>query len=93
MAVEPAIPFHMKVHVHTSDPAKREIDGRLGYVAGVTEHPCDDGRFGYGDLSIVWCCAESELEPTGELDQEQVRIAEEQQARLAAKWRAGESAP
>jgi hypothetical protein len=89
MADTPAIPFHAKVRIRSASPGTREIDGRLGYVAGITEGPLDDGRFGYGvfiyDLSRVWCCAEAELEPTGEIDEQSVRNTELQRARLAEK--------
>lgn len=89
MDTQPKISFHAKVYVRSIDPANHEIDGRLGYVAGITEHPLDDGHFGYGifiyELSRVWCCTEAELEPTGELDEQRVRTAEEQRKRLAAK--------
>jgi hypothetical protein len=89
MDIEPTISFHAKVRVRSINPATREIDGHLGCVAGITERPLDDGHFGYGvfiyDLARVWCCAEAELEPTGEMDEQQVRVAEEQRKRLAAK--------
>lgn len=89
MANTPAIPFHTKVRVRTNDPAKARINGMLGYIGGVTERPMDDGRFGYGvfiyELARVWSCREAELELTGEVDEQRVRIAEQQRLRLAAK--------
>jgi hypothetical protein len=89
MDTKPAISFHAKVRVRSANPATREIDGRLGYVAGITERPMDDGHFGYGvfiyEFSRVWCCAEAELEPTGERDEQSVRNAEEQRTRHLAK--------
>ncbi len=89
MADTPAIPFHAKVRVRSASPGTRKIDGRLGYVAGITERPLKEGQFGYGvfvyDLERVWCCAEAELEPTGEVDEEAVRNSELQRQRLAAK--------
>ena len=89
MADNPAIPFHAKVRVRSASPKTREINGRLGYIAGITERPLDDGCFGYGvfiyDLSRVWSCTEAELEPTGEVDEQSVRNAELQRQRLAAK--------
>jgi hypothetical protein len=89
LADTPGIPFHAKVRVRSQSPRSREIDGCLGYVAGISDDPLDDGRFGYGvfiyDLSRVWCCAEAELEPTGEVDEQAVRNAELQNQRLAAK--------
>jgi len=85
----PSIPFHAKVRVQTADPAKAKINGRLGRIAGRTEQPNDDGRYGYGvfiyDLARVWCCNEAELEVTGEFDEDAVRISEQQRLRLAAK--------
>jgi hypothetical protein len=89
MADTPAIPFHAKVRIRSASPTTRDIDGRLGYVAGITEYPVDDGCFGYGifiyDLSRVYSCAEAELEPTGEIDEQAARNAEVQRQRLAAK--------
>jgi hypothetical protein len=47
-------------------PLTRGINGRLDYVAGVSERPDADGRYTYAvylyDLSRFWCCAEAELE-------------------------------
>jgi hypothetical protein len=89
MDAKPTISFHAKVRVRSANPATREIDGQLGYVAGITEMPLDDGHFGYGvfiyEFGRVWSCAEAELEPTGERDEESVRNAEEQRKRLSAK--------
>jgi hypothetical protein len=89
MDTKPTIPFHAKVRVRSVNPATCEIDGHLGYVAGITETPLEDGHFGYGvfiyDFARVWCCAEVELEPTGELDEQSVQNAEEQRQRLSAK--------
>jgi hypothetical protein len=89
MDTKPTIPFHAKVRVRSASPATREIDGRLGHIAGITGTPLDDGHFGYGvfiyDLSRVWCCAEAELEPTSQVDEEMVRRSEEHRKRLAAK--------
>jgi Immunity protein 31 len=76
----PTFPFYLKVRVRSPDPRKKEIDGRLGYIAGITESPNDDGHFGYGifiyDLARVWCCDERELESTGEMDIISARNAE-----------------
>jgi hypothetical protein len=89
MADTPAIAFHAKVRVRSASAGTLEIDGRLGYVAGVTERPLDDGGFGYGvfiyDLSRVWCCTGAELEPTGEVDEQAARNSELQRQRLAAR--------
>jgi hypothetical protein len=89
MADVPFIPFHAKVRVKTADPAKAPINGRLGRIAGMTERPNDDGRFGYGvfvyDLAEVRCCNEAELDVTGELDEDALRMSEEHRVRLAAK--------
>jgi hypothetical protein len=86
---KPSIWFHAKVRVRSNRPATCEIDGRLGYVAGITERPEEDGHFGYGvfiyDLGRVWCCTETELEPTGATDEQAVRSSEEQRKRLA-EW-------
>ena len=63
------IPFHAKVLVRSKRAITQEIDGLLGYVAGITEHPDEQGKFGYGvfiyDFERVWCCEENELELTG----------------------------
>lgn len=87
MTAKPSLPFHLKVRVRSKGPATREIDGRLGYVAGITETPDDDGRFGYGifiyDLARVWMCSEGECESVGEFDSEAVKRSEEQARRLA----------
>ena len=48
MADTPNIPFHSKVRIRSASHETREIDGRLGYVAGITARSLDDGRFGYG---------------------------------------------
>jgi len=89
MADTPTVPLHAKVRIRSATPATREIDGRLGYVAGITEHRIDDGRFGYGifiyDLSRVWMCAEAELEPMGAVNEQAARNSEVQRQRLAAK--------
>lgn len=89
MDVRPNIPFHAKVRVRSLHPNTQEIDGRLGYVAGITEEPQDNGRFGYAiliyDFARVWCCDEDELEPLSELDYGSIRCAEEQAKRLAQK--------
>src|SRR4051812_23982871 len=89
MADTPAIPFHAKVRVRSASPGTREIEGRLGRIAGKTEQPNEDGRYGYGvfiyDLARVWCCNEAELEVTGEFDEDAIRISEQQRLRLAAK--------
>lgn len=93
MAGNPAVPFHAKVRVRSASQETREIDGRLGYVAGITERPCDDGSFGYGvfiyESSRVWCCSEAELEPTGEVDEQAVRNSELQHQRLSANHASG----
>ena len=39
MDTKPAISFHSKVRVRSVTPATREIDGRLGYVAGIRIEP------------------------------------------------------
>jgi hypothetical protein len=87
MADAPAIPLHVKVRIRSASDVTRLIDGRLGYVAGITAGPLDDGRFGYGvflyDFSRVWCCSEGELEPTGDVDDQAVRNSERQRQRLA----------
>ncbi len=87
MAAKPVFPFHAKVCVRSKRPVTREIDGQLGYVAGITEQQDENGRFGYAifvyGLKCVWCCDEDELEPTGELDHESAKRAEEQTRRLA----------
>jgi hypothetical protein len=89
MDAKPALPFHMKVRVRSKRPVTKEIDGRLGCVAGITEQPDEYGNFGYGilvyDLERVWCCDEDELKPTGELDNNSVERAEAQARRLALK--------
>jgi hypothetical protein len=89
MDTKPTISFHAKVRVRSINPTTREIDGRLGYVCGITERPLVDGHFGYGvyiyDFARAWCCAEAELEPTGEQDEQSVRNTEEQRKRLLAK--------
>jgi hypothetical protein len=86
MDTKPVFPFHTIVRVRSKRPAILEIDGRLGYVAGITETPDDKGHFGYGiriyDLGRVWCCDEDELESTGELDLDAVKLAEVQARRL-----------
>ena len=89
MATTPAFPFHTKVFVRSKRPVTQDIDGRLGYVAGITEQPDDNGHFEYGiflyDLKRVWCCKEAELESTFEVDHESVHRSEEQASRLARK--------
>ena len=89
MTAKPSLPFHLKVRVRSKELATREIDGRFGYVAGITETPDDDGRFEYGifiyDLARVWMCSEDECESVGEFDSETVKRSEEQAKRLA-QW-------
>ena len=91
MHAKPGLSFHVKVRVISQDPRKREIDGLLGYVAGITETPDDDGTFGYGifiyNLGIVWYCLEHECEPTGDIGLEAVRSSEEHRKRLALRDR------
>jgi hypothetical protein len=56
--------------VSSGDPAKAEIDGRLGAVLGRARG--DDGRWSYAvsmyHNGICWSCWECELTPTGEFD-------------------------
>lgn len=70
METEPRFDFYEKVVVSSADPAKAEIDGRLGAVLG---RACgDDGRWSYAVWiyhdGVCWCCWEGELRPTGEFD-------------------------
>jgi len=85
----PSIPFHAKVRIRSINPGTSKINGLLGYVAGISESPESDGHYGYGvfvyELKRVWCCAEAELEPTGELDEQSVKNAKLQNERLALK--------
>jgi hypothetical protein len=87
MRAIPSVPFHARVRVRSKSPQTRDIDNRLGYVAGITDELQGNGQFGYGifiyDLARVWCCDESELEPTGEFDHEAIARAEGQKKRLA----------
>ncbi len=87
MTARPNLPFHLKVRVRSNRPTTQAIDGRLGYVAGITETTDDKGRFQYGifiyDLARVWMCSENECESTGELDAEAVRRSEDQRRRLS----------
>ncbi len=84
-----SIPFHARVRIRTADPEKVTINGRLGYIAGKTEEPTDDGRYGYGvfvyDLARVWSCRETELEVTGKFDEHAMKVSEQHRLRLAAK--------
>lgn len=93
MAGTPAIPLFAQVRVRSVSAETREINDRLGYVIGVSNRPQDDGRFGYGvfvyDLSKVWRCTESELDPTGELDKEAMRDQKRERVRhrmLILSW-------
>jgi hypothetical protein len=93
MADTPAIPLHMKVRVRSASAGTREIDGRLGYVVEVSDGRLDDGRLGYDvfvyDLGKVWRCAEAELEPTDEIDEQAVRDWEREDLRhrmLILSW-------
>jgi hypothetical protein len=87
VTARPKLPFHLKLRVHSKRPATREIDGRLGYVSGITDAPGEDGRFEYGiliyDFGRGWVCSEDECESIGELDVEAVKRSEEQGRRLA----------
>lgn len=89
MATIPTFSFHTQVLVRSKRPATRDIDGLLGYVAGISERPDESGHFEYAiflyDLKRAWCCEEAELESTGEVDDESVRRSEEQARRLASK--------
>ena len=89
MDAKPRFPFHSKVYVRSKRPNTKEIHGRLGCVAGITEQPDENGYFGYGilvyDFGQVWCCEEGELESTGVVDFESVKRNEEQTKRLAQK--------
>ncbi|MFO0960185.1 MAG: Imm31 family immunity protein [Isosphaeraceae bacterium] len=87
MPAKPTFPFHTKVFVRSKRPVTRHLDGRLGYVAGITEQPDGNGHFTYGiflyDIRRLWCCKEDELESTGEVDLQAVQCSEEQARRLA----------
>jgi hypothetical protein len=89
MDSRPSIPFHAKVRIRSRNSGTRKIDGMLGYIEGISEHHDSDGQYVYGvfvyELERVWCCAESELEPTGELDEQSVRNEKLQVERIAKK--------
>ena len=70
MMAGPRFDFYEKVVVASADPAKAEIEGRLGAVLG---RACgDDGLWSYAvsmyHSGICWHCSEDELRPTGEFD-------------------------
>lgn len=62
--------WYEQVQVTSADPAKGEINGKLGAILGKAQS--EDGRWTYGvyiyDQKIIWSCENGELSPTGNFD-------------------------
>jgi hypothetical protein len=70
VASEPRFGFYERVVVASADPAKAEIDSRIGAILG---RACDDhGLWSYAvgmyHSGICWSCDENELRSTGDFD-------------------------
>jgi Immunity protein 31 len=70
VATEARFNFYEKVVIKSTDPAKAEINGRIGAVLG---RVCgDDGIWSYAISmyysGICWYCWDDELQATGESD-------------------------